>query len=92
MGDKSQAQILEPLLEDATVIRRNGKRQRQIRDDALACLMYMHGHDVSKIGVRIAASSTQYLFEYSSLGFDSDADREQAMQQWLAIKAGSEKD
>ena len=92
LGDKSKSRILEPLLEDATVLRGNAKRKRQIRDVALACLMYMHGHDVSKIGVRIATTSTHELFEYNSLGFDSDAEREQAMQHWLAIKAGSDKD
>ena len=89
LGDRSHTTLLEPFLQDTTLLgtSRSGDRKRQMRDVALACLLYIHGEDVQKIGVRLNSANHPKIFQVDSFGFASEHDRKLAMQQWLALKA-----
>ena len=84
-GDKEQIVLIEPFLKDKTRLSVNGKRERQLRDVALACVMELHGYDISKIGAR-RSTNTTLAFDYNSIGFISDADREKAFRHYEALR------
>lgn len=85
--DTTQIKLIEPYLEDATILSTTGKRQRQLRDIALACLMQLNGHDVAQIGVKPLRNTMHYAFDYNSLGFTSDEDRERAFELFRKLQA-----
>lgn len=79
-GDVEQAPLIEKYLSDTTVLGSNEKRQRQLRDVALACLMKLHGHDLSLIDVRPGRATLREPFEYSSIGYATEAERTKALR------------
>ena len=91
-NDKSQIELIEPYLTDKTLLGTVGKRERQLRDVALASLMQLHGHDVGKIGIRpIVERPVPDAFAFRSLGFESEEDREKAFEIYEQLQAAKQK-
>jgi len=88
-NDTTQSHLIEPLLNDTTVLGPTGRdrRERQLRDIALACLMKLHGHDVGKIGVTAVTNSTHNAFDYGSLGYTSETQRQNAFETFRKLQA-----
>ena len=84
-GDKEQVALIEPFLKDKTRLSTNGKRERQLRDVALACLMELRGYDISKIGAK-RSTNTTVAFDYNSIGFISESDREKAFRYYQTLR------
>lgn len=85
-NDLPQAKLIEPYLEDRSRLGITGQRERQVRDVALACLMHLHGFDVKKIGVKVLRPGTHSAFDYNTLGFITDADRQRAFKQYEKLR------
>lgn len=85
-GDISQIGLIEPFLDDRTVLGVTGQRTRQLRDVALASAMQLQGYDVRKIGVRLLPSRAS-VFDYQSLGFITEGDREKAFETYRKLQA-----
>ena len=86
-GDKSQMELIEPFLDDKTILGETAKRERQMRDVALTCLLMLNDFDVSELGVRVMRNSVYNAFDYSTVGFISDNDRERALKIYRDIKS-----
>lgn len=92
-GDASHIPIVEPFLEDTSPyggslsISDKAKYQTQIRDIALATLVFLVDEDPKKFGLnRLKTSSTQ-VFNTSSVAFEDDTKRAEAMAAWHAYRA-----
>ena len=92
-GDESHIPIVEPFLEDASsyggtlAISDKAKYQTQIRDIALATLVHLAKQDPKKFGFnRLKTNSTQ-VFNTSSVSFEDDAKRSEAISMWHAFRA-----
>ena len=92
-GDESHIPIVEPLLDDVSPyggnssISTKARYQTQIRDIALATLVHLAKQDPKKFGLtRLKPSSTQ-VFNTSSLAFEDDAKRDEAIKKWRAFRA-----
>jgi hypothetical protein len=84
-GDASSAPLMETFLDDKTPMGKTGGRERQLRDIALACLMVVRKQDLAEIGIR-RGSGTQ-LFDYRSLGYANESDRQAALRYYRSVKA-----
>lgn len=85
--DKTQLNLIEPFLKDRTVLGASGQRIRQLRDVALASAMALNDIDVTKIGVKPTRTGTINAFEYQSLGFITEGDREKAFETYETLLA-----
>lgn len=92
-GDESQIPVVEPLLDDASPYGSNtptsskSRYQTQIRDIALATVVHLAKQDPKEFGLtRLKPNSTQ-VFNTSTLAFENDASREEAIRKWRAFRA-----
>ncbi len=92
-GDESQIPVVEPLLDDASPYGSNTpasaktRFQTQIRDIALATVVHLAKQDPKEFGLtRLKPNSTQ-VFNTSTLAFENDASREEAIRKWRAFRA-----
>ncbi len=92
-GDESHIPIVEPFLEDASsyggtlAVSGKAKYQTQVRDIALATLVHLAKQDPKKFGFnRLKTTSTQ-VFNTSSVSFEDDAKRSEAISKWHAFRA-----
>lgn len=92
-GDESHIPIVEPFLEDASsyggtlAVSGKAKYQTQVRDIALAALVHLAKQDPKKFGFnRLKTTSTQ-VFNTSSVSFEDDAKRSEAISKWHAFRA-----
>jgi hypothetical protein len=91
-GNKDDVTLLEPLLDDETVFAApNGPQGMvgvvQVRDVALATLVYLTGQDLKDYGFARARLNPQTLFEPISLSLDNNDDRATAITKWRTWKA-----
>jgi len=78
-NDKSQVALIEPHLGDKTVLSTSKQKTRQLRDVALASVMYLKGYNLKAIGVKLRPrTSSNYAFDPQSLGYITEGDREKA--------------
>ena len=88
LGDPAQhAPWLEPHLTDATqfVEWTDDKKvtyRTQVRDSALAGLLYLHKQDPRSFGFERAEKSLSNAFNPGALGFENDQKRAQALEKW----------
>jgi hypothetical protein len=92
-GDESHIPLVEPLLDDASPYGANSAAaakasfQTQIRDIALATVVHLARQDPKTFGLtRLKPNSTQ-VFNTSSLAFENDAKRDEAIKKWRAFRA-----
>jgi hypothetical protein len=94
-GDENNLPLVESLLEDATPfgaaipINGKGKFQTQIREVALATAIRLANEDYSKFGFERLQPHSFYVFNTSTIGFDSDAKRQAAIQKWRDFRKQS---
>jgi hypothetical protein len=86
LGDERQVPALSSLLEDKaefTVHGRDGEEIRtQIRDVALAVMVYLTGQELRDYGFDHYVSHPTWLFNPATLGFKSVEAREEALMKW----------
>jgi hypothetical protein len=96
LGERTDAEPLEPLLEDATVCMSFAQapggpaavvRQIQIRDAALVAMVLLTDQDPAVYGYRHARRQSQQLLDPSSLFTDTDEQRTAAILKWREWKA-----
>jgi hypothetical protein len=95
LGKPSDADKLEPLLEDATVcqtFKQSGQpgqviRQVQIRDLALVTMLLLTGQDPAEYGYVLARRQAQQVLNPGSLFAEDDAARAAAIARWRDWKA-----
>ncbi len=87
-GKPEDVPLIEKSLENVTVVNNstiNGKRrQTQLRDVALASLIYLAKQKPKDFGFADLQEAAPYLFNVSTLGFEDDAKREEALKKWKA--------
>jgi hypothetical protein len=92
-GDKSHASKLERLVDDATVVYHTSidgrTAQIQVRDFALAMVLHLAGRDPADYGYTRIRPSPTTVYEQTSLTFENDAAREEAIRKWKEAKAAS---
>lgn len=89
-GGDSVIEELEELLEDARELRggsRGSELDVQVRDAALAALLYVTQQNPQTYGFYELRPKTGYLYIGSSARFSSVADRERALAKWWAWRA-----
>lgn len=92
-GDASHIAIVEPFLEDASPyggslsISDKAKYQTQVRDIALATLVFLVDEDPKKFGLNRLKTSSSQVFNTSSVAFENDAKRAEAIAAWHAYRA-----
>jgi hypothetical protein len=98
LGDKSHVEAIEPFIQDAThsTHRRVGDDNRlvavQVRDVALAALVHLTGQEYTDYQFRHIQPNPQTVFTANSACFESDDDRQKALQRWRDYRAGKLKD
>jgi hypothetical protein len=103
LGSRSDAEKLEPLLEDATVCRslaaaaQPGQagpvaRDVQIRDLALVAMLQLTDQDPADYGYRHTRRQSQQLLDPGSVFTDSDEVRATAIAKWRDWKAQQSRD
>jgi hypothetical protein len=92
-GDESHIPIVEPFLEDASsyggtlAISDKAKFQTQVRDIALATLVHLAKQDPKKFGLNRWKTNPTQVFNTSSISFEDDAQRAEAISKWRAFRA-----
>ncbi|MFG0334541.1 MAG: hypothetical protein ACF8TS_14390, partial [Maioricimonas sp. JB049] len=85
-GDEHIAGLEELLKNDAVLTPRRGRGgsgfTAQIRDAALVALLHMTDQDPDEYGFNRLRPHSQYLFAPNTAGFDTEEDRELALQKW----------
>jgi hypothetical protein len=88
MGGREHLTILAPLLKDSSVCTtaqiKDQQIQVEVRDVALAVMVYLTGQDLKDYGMTRIDSNPQYLFNPGSIGFLEDSERERALNRWQA--------
>ena len=88
LGSDEHVSILEPLLDDPTVCQQRTdpktkiKTQTQVRDIALAAIIFMSGEHPKKFGFAQLRENPTYVFVSSTAGFASDQQREESRRKW----------
>lgn len=92
--DHESAPLLKTLLEDESVCysqtdprTKNVAFQSQVRDVALAVLLYLDGHDPKDFGFAKLRPSTNMVYQPNTLGFANDELRAAAFDAWKALEA-----
>lgn len=92
-GDKSHQSKLEPLLDDATIVYHASVENQvvpiQVRDFALAMLVHLSGQDLADFGFKRARASATTVYEQTSLTFENDEARDEALRKWKHGKQAS---
>jgi len=95
MGNDSHRPLLLPMLDDKTVctaIQINKVMvQSQVRDVALAALLYMNKQDPKKYGFDQLQPHPQYLYTPQFLGFENDDKRIASLKKWKAFEEEQKK-
>ena len=93
LGGREHVRSLEPLLVDERSIPDRGGRESevQIRDIALAAMVYLTGQKLGDYGFVHAKQNALYLFNTNTLGFNDPAARDQAIEKWRAWRDKQEK-
>lgn len=92
-GNASHIPIVEPYLEDASPyggalsFSDKAKYQTQVRDIALATLVFLVDGDPKKFGLNRLKTSSSQVFNTSSVAFEDDAKRAEAIAAWHAYRA-----
>lgn len=84
-GSAEHVPLIEPLLQDARPADKKSRRQdsnTEVRDVALAVLVYLTGQNLADYGLKHAKSDHMQLFQLHSLGFHEAAARESALKKW----------
>jgi hypothetical protein len=95
LGGKEQVGLLEPFLEDRTVIgpfalnRMRGTTE--VRDVALAMLVELTGQSHKDYGYPFVDTNAGFKFYAHFLGFPTDRQREQALRRWKDWSASRKK-
>ncbi len=92
LGGDEHIEGLESLLADdreVWAVRRNGRTEftSQVRDIALAALLYLTDQDPKTYGFPRLRPHAQYLFVTNTAGFNDAASREQALARWKQWRA-----
>ena len=86
MGMTEDIDFLESLLDDQTICSssrvKTKVRQTQIRDVALAAILHLAKQDLKDYGFDRAQPNSNTVFHANSLGFESDEQREHAIDAW----------
>jgi len=99
LGGKEDVEFLKPYLKDKSVCTTHrvtkGKDkityQTQIRDVALATMIHLSGQDPKKFGFSRLQANSSTLFNASTMGFENDEKRNEAVKKWEAHLAKQEK-
>ena len=95
LGDGSHAELIEPLLEDTARCgaHRDGSVQyeTQVRDVALAAILLMKKQDPKQFGFTRFQPVPQSILNVSSVGFENDDKRNEALAKWRAFKQQEQK-
>ncbi|MCO6456332.1 MAG: hypothetical protein J5I93_13620 [Pirellulaceae bacterium] len=91
-GGREHLPVVEPLLNDKTdyggQIRVNNVNYRtQIRDIALATVVEMAGQNHADYGFDRLQKANPYVFNVSTLAFENDAKRDEAIERWRQFRA-----
>ncbi|MCA9270714.1 MAG: hypothetical protein KDA41_19670, partial [Planctomycetales bacterium] len=90
LGSREHVAKVEKLLDDETVCTthrvNDTEYQTQFRDIALAVALHLYGQDPKAFGFDRLARHSQYVFSSYSLGFEDDAKRQAAFDQWHAFR------
>jgi hypothetical protein len=92
-GDASHIPVVEPFLEDATPYGQSlnlsgtARYQTQIRDIALATLVYLAKENPQRFGLLRLRPSSSQVFNPNSVAFENDARRDEAIRAWRAFRA-----
>ncbi len=92
-GDASHIAVVEPFLEDESPyggslsISDKAKYQTQVRDIALATLVFLVDEEPKKFGLNRLKTSTSQVFNTSSVAFEDDAKRAEAIAAWRTYRA-----
>jgi hypothetical protein len=95
LGGKAQVALLEPFLDDKTVIgpfalnRMRGTTE--VRDVALAMLVHLTGQSHKDYGYPFVDTNAGFKFYAHFLGFTTDQQREQALRKWKDWSAAQKK-
>lgn len=91
LGGADHVPLLEGLLSDKTQTSQRTlnkvKYTTQIRDVALATLLYMNKQDPKKYGFERIQPNSRMLFSTSSIGFKDDKQRQAAFDKWKKFRA-----
>jgi len=91
LGDQSHTPLLESLLEDesrcASQRIKDKTYETQIRDVALAALVIMARKEPSDFGFDRLQKNEMSVFVTSTVGFESDEKRKEAVQKWQEYRA-----
>ena len=88
LGGDEQVSILEQLLDDPAVCQQRTdsktkiKTQTQVRDIALAAIIFMSGEDPKEFGFTQLRENPTYVFVSSTAGFVGDQQREESRRKW----------
>ena len=87
LGTDDDLTLIEPLLEDATVIAshhrvNNVRIETQIRDLALAALLHRGAEDFAAYGLPPLQPHPTTVFNTVAVGFPTEEAREKAIAQW----------
>jgi len=89
LGDVSDVALLESLLNDQTELlhsRVPGSINLEIRDVALVTLLHLTKQDHKKYGFDSLQLDRRSFFKYSSMQFESETRREQALTAWKTFR------
>ncbi len=90
LGDASHVPLLERLLDDATrctSMRINNRNyETQVRDIALAALLHITKQDARKYGFDRLQTHPQIVFNTTTVGFEDDTKRNEALAKWKAFR------
>lgn len=87
MGQTEDLALLERMLDDSGEVvsqHRVDRRQisTQVRDIALAALVQRHGEPFEDYGLHQVRPDEKLMFQSTSVGFETDAEREAAIARW----------
>lgn len=96
LGGAEHLPLLEGLLNDETQTSQRTlnkvKYTTQIRDVALATLLYMNKQDPKKFGFDRIQPNSRMLFSTSSIGFKDEKQRQAAFDKWKKFRASNTAD
>ena len=85
-GTAEHVPLMEKAMDNTTVIGNtniNGKRKvTQLRDVALACMIHVSKQKHKDFGFDEIQEAAPYLFNISTIGFEDDARRDEAIKKW----------
>jgi hypothetical protein len=90
LGDESHVPLLETALDDTTrctMMRINNRNyETQVRDIALAALLHVTKQDPKTYGFDRLQTHPQIVFNTTTVGFESDTERNEALAKWKTFQ------